>query len=45
MSGVNNNPKMGEPIDAAKITLFLASSDSNFVSGAIVPADAGWFAY
>ena len=31
-----------EPIDIANLALFLASDDSKFVNGAIIPADAGW---
>lgn len=44
-SGLNINPRMGEPEEVAKVALFLASDDSSFVNGATVVADAGWTAY
>ncbi|MEZ4637674.1 MAG: SDR family oxidoreductase [Caldilineaceae bacterium] len=34
--------RWGEPADLAGITLFLASSASNYVHGAIIPVDGGW---
>jgi hypothetical protein len=36
---------MGEPEEIAKTTLFLASSASSFVNGAVLTADGGWTAY
>lgn len=45
MSGAGFNPKTGEPEDIAKVALFLASSDSDFVNGVVLTADAGWTAY
>ncbi|MEK4231034.1 SDR family oxidoreductase [Solibacillus sp. FSL H8-0538] len=45
MAGVGFNPRNGEPEDIAKVALFLASDDSDFVNGIIVTADAGWTAY
>ncbi|WP_020006433.1 glucose 1-dehydrogenase [Salinicoccus albus] len=45
MSGSSNNPRSGKPEEVAQIALFLASDDSNFVSGDIINADAGWMAY
>ena len=44
-TGLNINPRMGEPGEVAKVALFLASDDSSFVNGAVVVADAGWTAY
>jgi NAD(P)-dependent dehydrogenase (short-subunit alcohol dehydrogenase family) len=45
MAGMNVNPRMGQPMEIARIALFLASDDSSFVNGTIVTADAGWTAY
>lgn len=45
MSGADNNPRSGQPEEVAKIALFLASSDSSFVNGITITADAGWTAY
>lgn len=45
MSGAGFNPRTGEPEDIAKVALFLASSDSDFVNGVVITADAGWTAY
>lgn len=45
MAGMNINPRMGEPIEIAKVALFLASDDSSFVNGIVVTADSGWTAY
>lgn len=43
--GMGINPGLGQPADIAKVALFLASSDSVFVNGTTVTADAGWTAY
>lgn len=45
MSGAGFNPRTGEPEDIAKVALFLASEDSDFVNGVVITADAGWTAY
>lgn len=45
MSGANNNPRMGQSEEIAKVALFLASDDASFVNGAVVVADSGWTAY
>ncbi|MFA6334001.1 MAG: SDR family oxidoreductase [Bacteroidales bacterium] len=38
------NPRTAEPEEIAQVALFLASSDSSFVNGAVVTADGGWTA-
>lgn len=45
MSGINLNPRSGEPDEIASVALFLASDDSSFVNGTAIIADAGWGAY
>lgn len=35
-------PGQLQPMDIAKVALFLASDDASKINGAIVPADAGW---
>jgi NAD(P)-dependent dehydrogenase (short-subunit alcohol dehydrogenase family) len=37
-------PAMLEPEDIAALALFLASDESRYINGAIIPADAGWTA-
>jgi NAD(P)-dependent dehydrogenase (short-subunit alcohol dehydrogenase family) len=37
-------PRHGEPDEIAAVAVFLASDQSSFVNGAIVPVDAGWTA-
>jgi len=36
--------RSGEPLDIARVALFLASEDSGFVNGAVITADGGWTA-
>ncbi|MBO7742672.1 SDR family oxidoreductase [Paenibacillus sp. MWE-103] len=45
MAGIQLNPRSGEPLDIARVALFLASDDAGFVNGTVVTADAGWTAY
>ena len=35
-------PHALKPIDIAQLALFLASDESRYINGAIIPADAGW---
>jgi NAD(P)-dependent dehydrogenase (short-subunit alcohol dehydrogenase family) len=37
-------PAMLEPEDIAALALLLASDESRYINGAIIPADAGWTA-
>ncbi len=37
-------PAMLDPEDIAALALFLASDESRYINGAIIPADAGWTA-
>ena len=43
---VNHEPgrAMGEPDDLAGAIVFLASSASDYVHGALIPVDGGWLA-
>jgi NAD(P)-dependent dehydrogenase (short-subunit alcohol dehydrogenase family) len=45
MAGMATNPRMGEPIEVARVALFLASDEASLVNGAVITADAGWTAY
>ena len=45
MSGMALMPRAGEPIEVAKVALFLASDDSSFVNAQICVVDGGWSAY
>ena len=44
-AGMATNPRMGEPMEVARLALFLASDEASLVNGAVVTADAGWTAY
>ncbi len=37
-------PALLEPIEVAKLALFLASDDSRCINGAVIPIDGGWCA-
>ncbi len=37
-------PGILEAVEIARLALFLASDESRFINGAIIPADAGWLA-
>lgn len=39
-----SSPRSGQPEEIARLALFLGSDDASFINGAIIPADAGWFA-
>jgi NAD(P)-dependent dehydrogenase (short-subunit alcohol dehydrogenase family) len=45
MAGISLNPRVGEPVEIARIALFLANDDSSFINGTVITADAGWTAY
>ena len=38
-------PAPGQPMDIANAALFLASDDSAYINGAILPVDGGWTAF
>lgn len=35
-------PKVGQPEEVAEAALFLASEDSSFINGVVLPVDGGW---
>ena len=45
MTGIALNPRFAEPIEIAKVALFLASDDSSFVNGHALVADGAWSVY
>lgn len=45
MAGTATNLRTGEPMEVARLALFLASDEASLVNGAVVTADAGWTAY
>jgi len=38
-------PRTGDPIEVARLALFLVSNDSSYLNGSCVVADAGWTAF
>lgn len=45
MPGMVLNPRSSDPVEVARVALFLASDDASFVNGAVITADGGWTAY
>jgi NAD(P)-dependent dehydrogenase (short-subunit alcohol dehydrogenase family) len=43
--GIVLNPRMGQPIEIANATLFLASEEASYVNGAVITIDGGWTCY
>jgi meso-butanediol dehydrogenase / (S,S)-butanediol dehydrogenase / diacetyl reductase len=35
-------PPIGQPAEVAAAIAFLASGDASFITGAVLPVDAGW---
>jgi len=38
-------PEMGKAMDIANAALYLASDDSAYVSGIVMPVDGGWMSF
>jgi NAD(P)-dependent dehydrogenase (short-subunit alcohol dehydrogenase family) len=38
-------PRMAEPMEIARLALFLVPNESSFVNGSCVTIDGGWTAY
>jgi NAD(P)-dependent dehydrogenase (short-subunit alcohol dehydrogenase family) len=45
MTGSQTMPRIGEAEEIAKLTLFLAGSESSYINGTVVTADGSWTAY
>jgi NAD(P)-dependent dehydrogenase (short-subunit alcohol dehydrogenase family) len=44
-SGIQSNPRMGDPNEIAELAVFRATEKSSFVNGSVITADGGWTAY
>src|SRR3972149_10387421 len=42
---ISTLPRTGDPIEVAKLALFLVSDDSSYLNGSCVVADAGWTSF
>lgn len=45
LPGMALNPRTADPLEVARLAVFLASDDASFINGAVVVADGGWTAY
>lgn len=45
MAPAATNPRSSDPVEVARLALFLASDEASFVNGATIVADGGWIAY
>lgn len=45
LPGMTLNPRAADPLEVARLAVFLASDDASFMNGAVVVADGGWTAY
>lgn len=45
LPGMSLNPRAADPLEVARLALFLASDDASFINGAVIVADGGWTAY
>ena len=43
--GMALNPRTSDPMEVARLALFLVSEEASFVNGSVVVADGGWTAY
>lgn len=45
LPGMTMNPRVADPLEVARIALFLASDEASFINGAVIVADGGWTSY
>lgn len=45
LPGMALNPRAADPMEVARLAVFLASDDASFMNGAVIVADGGWTAY